>query len=246
MDFPDDANVSQPRRLTVDEWGTLSKTQADMVNAYEQQQAQIALDKRVQNRKELRLQADEKVRQEKQAQEQAKRIERAAADKGFLEYQQQQQKIVEMQKNLGKQESLVRKEQILSKQQRMEQEKIAVNEWTKKQVEAAVKAEQDEYIQNLKRKEEERRKWIEAKAVSDEYKRIKEKERQVEFEEDKQRMREWEQILKKEDELRRVNLLKASSYELPEAIVQAAKSVTEKAEKMKGVHTKFSNSARRN
>ena len=95
MDFPDDGNVRQPRRLAVDEWGTLSKTQADMVNAYEQQQAQIALDKRVQNRRELRIQADEKVRQEKQMQEQIKRIERAAADKSFAEYQQQQQKILE-------------------------------------------------------------------------------------------------------------------------------------------------------
>ena len=76
-----------------------------------------------------------------------------------------------------------------------------MQEWSKKQVEVAVKAEQEEYLQSLKRKEEERRKWMEAKAVSDEYKRLKEKERQVEFEEDKQRMREWEQILKKEDEL---------------------------------------------
>ena len=117
----------------------------------------------------------------------------------------------------------------MSKQQRLEQEKNAVKEWSKKQVEVAVKAEQEEYLQSLKRKEEERRKWMEAKAISDENKRRKEKERQVEFEEDKQRMREWEQILKKEDELRRANLAKASSYEPPEAIVQAAKSVTEKA-----------------
>ena len=107
-----------------------------------------------------------------------------------------------------------------------------------KQVEVAVKAEQEEYIQNLKRKEEERRKWMKQKQFLMNINAIKEKERQVEFEEDKQRMREWEQILKKEDELRRANLAKASSYEPPEAIVQAAKSVTEKPEKMKGVHTK--------
>ena len=88
-------------------------------------------------------------------QEQLKRIERAAADKSFAQYEQQQQNVLQKRKNLGEQESRVRKEQILSKQQRLEQEKNAVQEWSKKQVEVAVKAEQEDYLQSLKRKEEE-------------------------------------------------------------------------------------------
>ena len=65
MDFPNNLDATQSKRLAVDEWGTLAKTQADMVDAYEQQQAQIALDSRVQNRKQLRIQADNKEQQQK-------------------------------------------------------------------------------------------------------------------------------------------------------------------------------------
>ena len=81
----------------------------------------------------------------------------------------------------------------------------------------------------MKRKEQERREWTQAKIVSDENNRKKQAEIEAEREEDKQRMLEWEQILKKEDEIRRANLLKATSYKPPEAIIKAAKGVTEKA-----------------
>ena len=101
--------------------------------------------------------------------------------------------------------------------------------WSKKQVEQSVKMEQDEYLNSLKRKEQERREWTQAKIVSDENNRKKQAEIEAEREEDKQRMLEWEQILKKEDEIRRANLLKATSYKPPEAIIKAAKGVTEKA-----------------
>ena len=111
----------------------------------------------------------------------------------------------------------------------MKEEKRAVQNWSKKQVEQSVKMEQDEYLNSLKRKEQERREWTQAKIVSDENNRKKQAEVEAEREEDKQRMLEWEQILKKEDEIRRANLLKATSYKPPEAIIKAAKGVTEKA-----------------
>ena len=73
-------DATQSKRLAVDEWGTLAKTQADMVDAYEQQQAQIALDSRVQNRKQLRIQADNKEQQQKETIRQMRMRERAEAD----------------------------------------------------------------------------------------------------------------------------------------------------------------------
>ena len=229
MDFPNNLDATQSKRLAVDEWGTLAKTQADMVDAYEQQQAQIALDSRVQNRKQLRIQADNKEQQQKETIRQMRMRERAEADQNYAQYEEEQQMLANAQMQIRQQQNAIRQEQIAIKQQQMKEEKRAVQNWSKKQVEQSVKMEQDEYLNSLKRKEQERREWTQAKIVSDENNRKKQAEIEAEREEDKQRMLEWEQILKKEDEIRRANLLKATSYKPPEAIIKAAKGVTEKA-----------------
>jgi hypothetical protein len=229
MDFPNDLNATQSKRLVVDEWGTLANTQADIVDTYEQQKEQIALDLRVQNSKDLRQQADVKEMQKRKFEQEMKRRERAMVDQSYVQYEEEQQMLAARKIQMRQQENNTRKNQILLKQQRMQKEKREIQEWSKQEVDKAIKVEQDEYINNLKRKEQERREWTQAKKVSDENNRRKQAEIQAEREEDKQRMLEWEQILKKEDEIRRANLLKATTYKPPEAIIKAAKGVTEKA-----------------
>jgi hypothetical protein len=231
LDFPtQNANVvGGQNRAVVDEWGALAKTQADVVDAYEQQKRDVALAESVQNRRELRRQADERERLQREANAAEKRREREEADRNAMLVQAEQARVLEEKLAQRAVENQARREQIERKQQVLQQERAEMQLWAKGQVRQAVDNENQAYLEALRKKAEERKERGRAQEISNRMKALKDAEKEKELLEDKERMKQWEAILAKEDSIRRANLAKATSYQPPPALIEAAENVTAKA-----------------